>query len=71
MKKKNTIASFILITITLMCVTPVLTGCKASNAAKGGSIGAGAGAAVTDVAQHNYSSDFHVARLRCHRSRDP
>lgn len=53
MKKMNTITSFILITtITLMCVTPVLTGCKASNAAKGGSIGAGVGAVIGGLIGH-------------------
>ena len=53
MKKKNTIASFVLITmIALMCSTPLLTGCKASNAAKGGAIGAGAGAIIGGLIGH-------------------
>jgi len=53
MKKSNVISLLVVIvTLSLLSVTPLLTGCKASNTTKGGGIGAGAGGAIGGLIGH-------------------
>ncbi len=50
--KKNKLINVLALTILIALLTPLLSGCGASNATKGGAIGAGAGGVIGGVIGH-------------------